>query len=122
MTASLLQVPTLVVEQRRKLFELNNQYRIFDTGGTQIGVVEQVGQSFLTLLARIGTDLDVALPVTLQVLDAAGSPGPVDTQTLVLDAVVGLPTRRSHGRFDPQADPHGQGPLLPAGRDGQPDR
>lgn len=74
MTASLLQVPTLVVEQRRKLFELNNQYRIFDTGGTQIGVVEQVGQSFLTLLARIGTDLDVALPVTLQVLDAAGSP------------------------------------------------
>lgn len=82
MTASLLQVPTLVVEQRRKLFELNDQYRIFDTGGTQIGVVEQVGQSFLTLLARIGTDLDVALPVTLQVLDAAGSPGPVDTQTL----------------------------------------
>lgn len=74
MTASLLQASTLVVEQRRKLFELRNQYRIFDSAGTQIGAVEQDQQSILTLLARIGTDLDVALPVTLDVLDAGGTP------------------------------------------------
>ena len=74
MTASLLQASTLVVEQRRKLFELRNQYRIFDSAGTQIGAVEQDQQSILSLLARIGTDLDVAPPVPLDVLDAGGTP------------------------------------------------
>jgi uncharacterized protein YxjI len=73
MTTSLLQASTLVVEQRRKLFELRNQYKVFDGAGTQIGVIEQDQQSFLTLLARIGTDLDVVLPVTLKVLDATGA-------------------------------------------------
>lgn len=74
MTASLLQTSTLVVEQRRKLFEMRNQYRIFDDSGTQIGSVEQTQQSFLALLTRFGTDLDVALPTTLAVLDASGAP------------------------------------------------
>ena len=66
------QASTLVVEQR-KPFELRNQYRP-DSAGTQIGAVEQDQQSILTLLARIGADLDVALPVTLDVLDAGGTP------------------------------------------------
>ncbi len=37
--------PVLVVNQKAKLIELNNEYAIFDQHGTQIGAVRQVGQS-----------------------------------------------------------------------------
>jgi uncharacterized protein YxjI len=74
MSTPLLQASTLVVEQRRKFFEMRNQYRIFDETGAQIGAMEQEKQSALAFLARLGSDLDVALPVTLNVLDAAGMP------------------------------------------------
>jgi uncharacterized protein YxjI len=69
----LLSRPTLVVEQKVKLFEMRNQYRIFDETGVQIGAVEQRKQSALTFLARLGTDMDLALPVTLNLLEADGS-------------------------------------------------
>lgn len=72
MTTSLLDTTILVIEQRRKLFEMRNQYRILDETGAPIGAVEQETQSALAFLARLGTDLDVALPVTLTVTDAAG--------------------------------------------------
>lgn len=68
----LLERSTFVVEQKRKFFELRNQYRIFDEGGDRVGGIEQTKQSPLTFLARLGTDLDVALPVTLEVSDAQG--------------------------------------------------
>lgn len=74
MTVSLLQSPTLVVEQRRRFFELRNRYRIFDESGAHIGSVEQEKQTPLAFLARLGTDLDVALPVILNVLDGTGTP------------------------------------------------
>ena len=70
----LLDHSVFVVEQKRKFFELRNQYRIFDESGAQIGAIEQTKQSPLTFLARLGTDLDVALPVTLQLTDASGQP------------------------------------------------
>jgi uncharacterized protein YxjI len=72
MTDRLLEHSTFVVEQKRKFFELRNQYRIFDETGAQIGAIEQTKQSPLTFLARLGTDLDVALPVTLELSDADG--------------------------------------------------
>lgn len=74
MATSVLQAPTIVVEQRRKFFEMRNQYRIFDETGSQIGAMEQEKQSALAFLARLGGDLDVALPVTLNVLDSDGAP------------------------------------------------
>lgn len=61
------------VHQRRKLFELRNQYTLADEAGTRIGGVEQVDQSPFTVLARFASDLDVALPVTLAVTDATGT-------------------------------------------------
>ena len=61
------------VHQRRKLFELRNQYTLTDEAGSQIGAVEQVDQSPFTVLARFASDLDVALPVTLAVTDATGA-------------------------------------------------
>lgn len=73
MSTSLLRASTLVVEQRRKFFEMRNQYRIFDETGAQIGAMEQEKQSALAFLARLGSDLDAALPVTLNVLDSTGA-------------------------------------------------
>lgn len=72
MTPPLLQRSTFVVEQKRKFFELRNQYRIFDEDGHQIGAVEQVKQSSLATIARFGTDLDVALPTWLEISDSDG--------------------------------------------------
>lgn len=74
MKSTLLDRETFVVEQKRKLFELRNQYRIFDESGTEIGNVEQVRQSAWAILARFGTDLDVALPTHLEVSDTTGTP------------------------------------------------
>lgn len=74
MADSLLQRSTFVVEQKRKLFELRNQYRIFDEDGHQVGAVEQVKQSPLAVIARFGTDLDVALPTWLEISDSDGQP------------------------------------------------
>lgn len=68
----LLSGSTFVIEQKRKLFEMRNEYRIFDEAGTEIGKVEQVNQSPLAILARFGTDMDAMLPTTLEVRDAAG--------------------------------------------------
>jgi uncharacterized protein YxjI len=70
----LLSRNTLVVEQKTKIFELRNQYRIFDETGVQIGAVEQEKQSGIAFLARLGTSGDLALPVTLNVLEADGRP------------------------------------------------
>ena len=70
--SALLQAETLVVQQKAKLFELRNQYQILDATGQPLGAVEQVNQSALTVLARIFSQLDVALPMHLEVRDATG--------------------------------------------------
>ena len=69
---SLLQAPAVGVRQRRKLFELRNEYDLIDAEGGVVGVVEQVEQSPFTFLARLFSDLDVSLPVTLVVKSAGG--------------------------------------------------
>jgi uncharacterized protein YxjI len=55
------------LHQRRKFFELRNQYTLTDDNGQEIGTVEQVEQSPFTFIARLFSGLDVALPVTLSV-------------------------------------------------------
>lgn len=60
------------VHQRRKVFELRNQYTLTGEGGETIGAIEQVKQSPLQFLARLISGLDVALPVTLAVTTSDG--------------------------------------------------
>ena len=60
------------VHQRRKLFEMRNQYTLSDESGAAIGAVEQVDQSPFTFLARLFSDLDVMLPGTLSVTETGG--------------------------------------------------
>ena len=59
------------VHQKRKVFELRNQYTLTDEAGADAGRVEQAKQSALAWLARLGTSLDTMLPTTLAVTDAS---------------------------------------------------
>ena len=71
--AGLLAEPVLVINQKLKLIELRNEFRIFDQYGNQIGVAVQARQSPLAFLARVFSDWDVSLPMTLEVRDRGGA-------------------------------------------------
>lgn len=64
--------PILVVNQKAKFIELNNEYAISDQNGNQIGAVRQVGQSTAKKVLRALTSVDQFLTHKLQVVDAAG--------------------------------------------------
>jgi uncharacterized protein YxjI len=61
------------LHQRRKFFEMRNQYDLTDETGSVVGTVEQIEQSKLQFAARLISDLDIALPVKLAVNDASGN-------------------------------------------------
>ncbi|HVX16707.1 MAG TPA: phospholipid scramblase-related protein [Acidimicrobiales bacterium] len=65
--------PILVVNQKAKLFELTNEYGIFDQHGTQIGAVREVGQSAARKVLRAVSSVDMFLSHTLQIVDAQGA-------------------------------------------------
>ena len=71
-SVGLLAEPMLVINQKLKLIELKNEFKIFDQHGQQIGTAIQARQSPLAFLARVFSDLDVALPMTLEVRDRSG--------------------------------------------------
>jgi len=62
----------LVVNQKLKLIELNNQYLVFDSSGKQIGSVNQVGQSTAKKLLRLVSSLDQFLTHKLEISDMKG--------------------------------------------------
>jgi uncharacterized protein YxjI len=65
----LMSEPILVVNQKAKLIELNNEYAISDQNGTQIGAVRQVGQSAAKKALRLMGSYDQFFTHKLQVLD-----------------------------------------------------
>ncbi|GBD85486.1 Scramblase [bacterium BMS3Abin02] len=65
--------PVLVVNQKMKLIEVNNEYAIYDRNGKQIAAVRQVGQSTLKKILRVVSNLDQYMTHTLQVVDMAGN-------------------------------------------------
>ena len=66
--------PVLVVNQKAKLIEINNEYAIYDQNARQIGAVREVGQSGLKKAARFLTDLDQYMTHKLQLVDMGGTP------------------------------------------------
>lgn len=64
--------PILVVNQKAKIIEVNNEYAISDQHGNQIGAVRQVGQSTAKKVMRVLTSMDQFLTHKLQVVDARG--------------------------------------------------
>ena len=61
--------PVLVVNQKAKLIEINNEYAIYDKNGRQIGAVRQVGQSAAKKVLRVLTSVDQFMTHKLQVVD-----------------------------------------------------
>jgi uncharacterized protein YxjI len=69
---SIFTEPILVVNQKAKLIELNNQYGVFDQNGQQIATVNQVGQSAAKKAVRLLTNLDQFMTHKLEIADTAG--------------------------------------------------
>ncbi len=65
--------PVLIVNQKAKLIEVNNEYSISDQHGRQIGAIRQVGQSALKKAVRVLTSLDQFMTHSLQIVDMSGA-------------------------------------------------
>ncbi|MEV5169739.1 phospholipid scramblase-related protein [Streptomyces flaveolus] len=66
--------PVLVVNQKAKLIELTNEYKVMDQNGREIGSVTQVGQGVLRKILRFVSSLDQFLTHKLEIRDAHGQP------------------------------------------------
>jgi uncharacterized protein YxjI len=71
---ALLDHDLLVINQKAKLIELTNEYRIRDEHGADVGLIRQEGQSKGRKLLRLVTSVDQFLSVALTVYDADGRP------------------------------------------------
>ena len=71
---SLFTEPVLVVNQKAKLIEVTNEYKVMDQNGNQIGSVTEVGQSTLKKVARFVSSLDQFMTHRLEIRDAHGQP------------------------------------------------
>ncbi|MFE9906723.1 phospholipid scramblase-related protein [Streptomyces clavifer] len=71
---SLFDQQVLVVNQKVKLVELTNEYRVFDQQGVTVGSVVQVGQSALRKVLRFVSSIDQYLTHRLEIRDAHGQP------------------------------------------------
>jgi uncharacterized protein YxjI len=69
----LLDYNRIVINQKAKLIELVNEYRIRDESGADIGMIREEGQSQLKKLARFMTSLDQFMTHRLAAYDAAGA-------------------------------------------------
>jgi uncharacterized protein YxjI len=70
---SVFNEPVLVVNQKAKLIEVNNEYAVFDQHANQIAAVRQVGQSAAKKVMRVLTSIDQFMTHKLQVVDMAGN-------------------------------------------------
>lgn len=64
--------PVLVVNQKAKLIEINQEFAIYDQQGQQIGAVRQVGQSAAKKVMRFVADVDQFMTHKFQVVDSNG--------------------------------------------------
>ncbi|MFE2510893.1 phospholipid scramblase-related protein [Streptomyces naganishii] len=71
---TLFSEPVLVVNQKAKLIELTNEYKVFDQNGSQIGAVTEVGQSALKKILRFVSSLDQFMTHKLEIRDNHGQP------------------------------------------------
>jgi uncharacterized protein YxjI len=62
----------LVVNQKVKIIEVNQEFAVFNQAGQQIGAVRQVGQSAAKKVLRFVADVDQFLTHKFQVVDANG--------------------------------------------------
>jgi uncharacterized protein YxjI len=65
--------PIIVVNQKRKLIELNAEFAVYDQQGNQIAAVRQVGQSAAKKALRFVSNVDQFLTHKFQVVDLQGN-------------------------------------------------
>ncbi|WEO94153.1 phospholipid scramblase-related protein [Streptomyces sp. FXJ1.172] len=66
--------PVLVVNQKAKLIEVTNEYKVMDQHGREIGAVTEVGQGALKKILRFVSSLDQFMTHKLEIRDAYGQP------------------------------------------------
>jgi uncharacterized protein YxjI len=71
---TLFSEPVLVVNQKAKLIELTNEYKVMDQNGNQLGSVVQVGQSWFRKILRFLYSIDQFMKIRLEIRDAHGRP------------------------------------------------
>ncbi|MFF7639335.1 phospholipid scramblase-related protein [Streptomyces canus] len=71
---TLFSEPVLVVNQKAKLIELTNEYKVMDQNGNQLGSVSQVGQSAFRKIVRFFYSIDQFMKIKLEIRDAHGQP------------------------------------------------
>jgi uncharacterized protein YxjI len=70
---TLLTEPVLVVNQKAKLIELVNEYKVFDQHGTQVAAVREVGQSKAKKVLRFVSSIDQFMTHRLEITDPGGA-------------------------------------------------
>ncbi|MFF8191241.1 phospholipid scramblase-related protein [Streptomyces bobili] len=71
---TLFSEPVLVVNQKAKLIELTNEYKVMGQQGNQLGSVVQVGQSALKKVLRFVASIDQFMTHKLEIRDSYGQP------------------------------------------------
>lgn len=71
--SNLLELDRLVFNQKGKLIELTNEFKILDENGADVGFIRQEGQSTLKKVARFVSSLDQFMTHTLAVYDGSGA-------------------------------------------------
>jgi uncharacterized protein YxjI len=71
--SNLLTLNRLIVNQKVKVIELTNEFRIRDENGNDVGYIRQEGQTALKKLARLVSSFDQFMTHKLSVYDAAGT-------------------------------------------------
>jgi hypothetical protein len=66
--------PVLVVNQKAKLIEVTNEYKVMDQNGRELGSVTEVGQGVLKKIFRFISSWDQFLTHKLEIRDAYGQP------------------------------------------------
>ncbi|MFJ9929774.1 Protein of unknown function [Streptomyces misionensis] len=66
--------PVLVVNQKAKLIEVTNEYKVMDQHGREIGSVTEIGQGVLKKILRFVSSLDQFMTHKLEIRDAHGMP------------------------------------------------
>ena len=71
--SNLLETNRMFVNQKAKLIELTNEFKIRDEQGNEIGAIRQEGQTALKKAARFVSSLDQFMTHTLAVYDNTGT-------------------------------------------------
>ncbi|MFN2593307.1 MAG: LURP-one-related/scramblase family protein [Actinomycetota bacterium] len=71
--ADLTTLDRMIIQQKAKLIELTNEYKIFDETGNQVGACREEGQTKLKKALRLVSNLDSMMTHKLSVVDANGN-------------------------------------------------